>query len=634
MELAKEVLKKHWNYDDFRENQLPIVASILSGKDTLALLTTGGGKSICFQVPALMREGICLVVTPLIALMNDQVNVLKSHNIRAEAIYSSQDSSWQESIVQDCIAGNMKFLYLSPEKIQSGEFYAKLRRMNVSMIVVDEAHCVSQWGYDFRPSYLHITKVYDGIGHPQIIALTATATQRTIEDITSRLNMRNAIVHRPSFFKSNLSFQVIHTEQKVDKLLSWIGKMKGSGLIYVNKRKIAMDLVKVLSNRKINSDYYHAGLSMEERMEKQNKWISNANSIMICTNAFGMGIDNPNTSYVIHFNMPNSLEAYFQESGRAGRQGQASHAIVLSSLLDVVELEEAIVSYPSVSDIKALLTLLFNHFEIPFNAGEGCRFEFVAEEFNAKYKLNSIKTSQGIQFLKDNNLIHIADEYYKQDEIQIIVAEDELNDFSETKPDYEVLIKNMIRTYEGLFYRRKVNLNVLAKNYHYNLTELRSMLRNLVKWGIIDYHAATDKSTIEFKISKLPPDNIPFDLAFYRERKKVFVAQTQAVIDYLKNDTDCRNKLLLGYFDEQFERKCGICDHCLTQNSKKVMKDSDYIDIKDRLMENLDNKLFVSIEKLIKLCKPYDQIYVRKVLDRLIELQMIEKGMGEVFKKI
>jgi ATP-dependent DNA helicase RecQ len=419
----------------------------------------------------------------------------------------------------------------------------------------------------------------------------------------------------------------------VVKLLSWIEKLNGSGLIYVNKRKTAMELAKNLNDKYIKSDYYHAGLSMEDRIAKQEKWISTANSIMICTNAFGMGIDNPHTNYVIHFNMPNSLESYFQESGRAGRQGQASHSIVLFSLKDIVEFEEAIFSYPSIDEIKSLLTLLFNYYDIPFETGEGCRFEFVLEDFNDKYKMNPLKTAQGIQFLKDNNLIYLADEYYKQDEIQIIVDENTLNDFAESKPDYDQLLKSMIRTYEGLFFKRKVNLSLLSKNYHYNLTELKSMLRNLVKWGIIEYQEATNKPTIEFKISKLPLDSIPFDVAFYRDRKKSFVAQNQAVIDYLKNEKSCRNQLLLGYFDEQFERRCGICDHCLRAKSPKAMKDSDYIDIKDKLIHTLDNKLFVSIHKLIKLCKPYDEIYVRRVLDRLIELKLIEKGVGEVFKK-
>lgn len=632
MKTAEDVLRKYWKFTGFRENQLPIIESVMAGKDTLALLTTGGGKSICFQVPAMLREGICLVISPLIALMKDQVSVLKSLNIPATALHSSQTKSIQDKIIQACLNQKVKFLYISPEKLSSSDFRPILRQLNFSMIVIDEAHCISQWGYDFRPSYLNIPSSYSAISSPQIVALTATATKKTIEDITQKLEMRMPSVHRQSFFKSNLSFQLIRTEQKVAKLIDWISKLNGSGLIYVNKRKTAVELSKILNDKGIKSAYYHAGLSIEERSERQEQWIKNPNSIMICTNAFGMGIDNPNTNYVIHYNMPTTLEAYFQESGRAGRQGQTSHAIVLVSLKDLLEFEEAISNYPSEKEIKSLLTLLFNHYDIPFEAGEGCRYEFHLEEFCEKYKLNPMKTSQGLQFLKENSLIYIADEFYKPDEIQIIVDEFSLNQFTETKPDYEVLIRNMIRTYEGLFYRRRINLHVLARNYHYNLTELKSMLRNLKKWEIIDYQEATNKPILEFKISKLPLDHIPFDQSFYRERKTVFIAQIEAVLSYMKNDKECKVRQLLAYFDENFERNCGICDSCLSNTSQRVMRDEDYFDLKDRILKVLQKDKFESMETLLAVCKPFEEVYVRRVLDRLLELDMISKGTGESFK--
>lgn len=632
MQLAKEILKKYWGYSDFRPGQIPIIESIVSGTDTLGLLTTGGGKSICFQVPAMMTEGTCLVVSPLIALMKDQVSQLNQRKIPAAAYYSTQSKENQTKILDYLHDGKLKFLYISPERLNTKDFRTRLRQIKVNLIVIDEAHCISQWGYDFRPAYLKIPNVYKIFPNIPKLALTATATPRVIVDIQEKLEMNHPKVLVSSYFKSNLSYQIKASERKVEDLVSWINRLSGSGLVYVNRRNVAEELVKQLRNQfNIQAEYYHAGLSAEVRNEKQESWLKNPRSIMITTNAFGMGIDNPNVNYVIHYHFPASLEAYFQECGRAGRGGQKSYAISLISYADIREKEDIIEQYPTPDEVKNLMLLLFNHYDIPYETGKNRRFEWSIDEFLQKNKLEYWHTHKCLQILEDNEFIYIQDAFYKPDEIQIIANDEQIADLSEQFPEYGQLLTNMIRSFEGIYYKKRVNLHKFAKTYHYNLLELKVSLQNLSKKEIISYEAATNKPNIEFLTDKMAAKDIPLDIQLYRERKEILLNQLQTCLDYMQSQKLCRSQQLLTYLGESKSEKCVICDVCLSE--KNSITKEDYLKIREAILVNLEPHIYTPIDKLVKLLKMYPELAIRKVLDRLLELNQIEKGVGEVFKK-
>jgi ATP-dependent DNA helicase RecQ len=629
---AQEILKKYWGYEAFRPAQIPIIESVTSGYDTIGLLTTGGGKSICFQVPAMMSEGTCIVISPLIALMKDQVTQLNQRKIPAAAYYSAQSKESQTKILDYLLEGKLKFLYISPERLTTKDFQTRLRQIKVNLVVIDEAHCISQWGYDFRPSYLRIPEVYDILHDIPKLALTATATPRVVKDIEDKLELRQTKVFVNSYFKENLSYQVKKTERKVETLAEWIHKLSGSGLVYVNRRTAAEELAKQLTNQfNIHADYYHAGLSTDVRNEKQEKLLNNPLSVMITTNAFGMGIDNPHVNYVIHYHFPASLEAYFQECGRAGRAGQKSYAIALVSDADKIEKDEIIRDYPSIREVQNLALLLFNHFDIPYETGLGRRFDWMVEDFNTQYKLNYWHTAKCLQILVDNELIFIQDAFYKPDEIQLLADERQISDLAEQFPEYGQLLTHLIRAYEGLHFKKRVNLYKLAKNYHYNLTELKISLQKLAQKGIISYEPSTNKPTLEFLTNKTAANDIPIDQAQYRVRKQILLDQTKACLDFIKNTKDCRSRQLLDYLGESQSEKCGICDVCLGE--KNSITKEDYLKIRDAILANLEPNIYTAIDKLIKLLKNYPELAIRKVLDRLLELNQIEKGVGEVFRK-
>ncbi|MCE2963956.1 MAG: ATP-dependent DNA helicase RecQ [Chitinophagales bacterium] len=630
---ALEILKKYWGYDAFRLAQIPIIESVTSGQDTLGLLTTGGGKSICFQVPAMMSEGTCIVISPLIALMKDQVNQLNRRKIPAAAYYSAQSKESQTKILDYLLEGKLKFLYISPERLNTKDFQTRLRQIKVNLIVIDEAHCISQWGYDFRPTYLRIPNVYEIFPNIPKLALTATAAPRVIVDIQEKLEMKDPKVFVSSYFKSNLSYQIKSSERKVEDLVSWINRLSGSGLVYVNRRNAAEELAKQLATQfNIQAEYYHAGLSAEVRNEKQEKWLNNPLSVMITTNAFGMGIDNPHVNYVIHYHFPASLEAYFQECGRAGRTGQKSYAIALVSDADKIEKDEIIRDYPSIQEVQNLALLLFNHFDIPYETGLGRRFDWIVEDFNTQYKLNYWHTAKCLQILVDNELIFIQDAFYKPDEIQLLADERTISDLAEQFPEYGQLLTHLIRAYEGLHFKKRVNLYKLAKTYHYNLTELKISLQKLAQKGIINYEPSTNKPTIEFLTNKTAANDVPIDQTQYRVRKQILLDQTKACLDFIKNTKECRSRQLLNYLGESHSEKCGICDVCLVE--KNSITKEDYLKIRDVILANLEPNIYTAIDKLIKLLKNYPELAIRKVLDRLLELNQVEKGVGEVFRKL
>lgn len=628
----KEVLKQYWGYDTFRSEQIPIIESIVSKKDTVAVLTTGGGKSICFQVPAMMRDGICLVVSPLIALMKDQVENLSQKGISAATWSGDIQAREKELIIQQATSHRLKFLYISPERLTSKEFQTQIRQWAISMLVIDEAHCISQWGYDFRPSYLEIHKMKSVYPDIQTVALTATANPRVLRDIEDKLALHRPTLFVYSFFKKNFSFQVIHTETKIQKLIEWIQKLRGNGLVYVRRRKQAVEIHKILSQNKIVSDYYHAGLAMDIRNQKQSWWLQNPQAVMVCTNAFGMGIDNPNTNFVIHYEMSDNLESYFQEAGRAGRSGNKAHGIVLYSQADRLEIQKTIEAYPSVMELKNTLSLLFNYYEIPYESGEGFVTDFDIDNFAQKYQISGYRLSLILPLLEENEWIRLEDEYYKPDELKLRMNESELYHWAESKPEYQQLLTHLIRSYEGLWYGRKVNLHAMARKYHYSIDELRAMLQNLTKWEVIDYKPATNKPRIQFLISKYTSENIPMDMEIYTTRKEVYIHQKSSILHYLESK-ECRQKVLLDYFGEQLEIPCGFCDNDIATYQKQRWSDTDYFHIRDEILKLLTGNDWVSVADIRKHCYLYDDRPIRRVLHRLIELNQIEMKSGELFRK-
>lgn len=622
---ATKVLKQYWGYDSFRPQQIPLIEAILSGQDTIGLLTTGGGKSICFQVPAMMREGICLVISPLIALMKDQVEQLKAKKIPALAYYGSQPLETRKKIMDYALDGKLKFLYIAPERLQSKEFQQHLKDIKINYIVIDEAHCISQWGYDFRPSYLAIPKVYTLTNDIPRIALTATATPFVVQDIAEKLRLNTPKIVQGSFFRPNLSYQIHPTEKKIEQLAQIIKQINGSGLVYVHRRNAAEELSQQLKEYfGIQADYYHAGLSMEQRNKKQNHWLQHPNAIIIATNAFGMGIDNPKVRFVIHYHLPDSLEAYFQECGRAGRDGEKSYAITLLAANDVIQKEDLIKNYPTPEETINTLILLFNFYEIPFETGLGSEYEFEVDKFIQKYKLDTIKTAKCLQILKDNQFIDINDAYYQPDELQIIADEHTIQQYSEQYPEYGILIKHIIRSFDGIFYRKRVSLNSLAQNYHYSLTDLRAMLRRLHQAEIVFYKPATNKPSLKFLIAKPTKQEISIDQQYYLNRKKIFVEQINALLSYIDSQ-NCRSQILLHYFGEKTSKSCGICDNCVRKNRLQIDKSKDYIDIKDKILSYLTQTEPQSIENIIQHLSTYSEKDIRRVLDRLLELDSIAK---------
>lgn len=627
---AEIILKKYWGYDQFRPYQYDIISSVLEKKNTIGLLTTGGGKSICFQVPALMTEGICIVISPLVALMKDQVYQLRKRNIPAATIYQGLSPQYIEKIYEGCIENKIKFLYISPERLGSKAFIQQLMQMKIGLIAIDESHCISQWGYDFRPSYLQIPQIYNACNFPPVVALTATATPRVLEDIKDKLEFQQCTTVKSSFYKPNLTYFQIDTEQKLLKTVDIIRKHKGGGLIYVNKRNSAEELKRTLEEYHIKSQFYHAGLSMEERNLRQETWQKSPDAIMICTNAFGMGIDNPNVRFVVHYDMPDSLENYFQEAGRAGRDGRESVSYTLISKSDIIDKKDKINAYPTINEVKQTFTFLCNYYDLPFEQGKNMTEVFSFELFIAQYKLHRAKTEKCLQILVENQLIYIESAFFKPDKLQILIDHSQLNAFYHSYKEYEQLIKQLIRAFEGLFYLRNVDLNYFAKSYHYNLMELKKTLKILHEKQIVLYQASTSQPTLTFLENKTLTTSLTLNNKLYYERKNIYTTQLECVINYLTQKKTCRSIFLLDYFGEKNQQLCQKCD-IDTVSMSKIGKE-DYLKIKNTILENLDHRIFIGIDKLLKINKEYREYHVRRVLDRLTELELIEKGNGEMFK--
>lgn len=624
-----QILKKHWGYETFREKQEDIINSILSEKDTLALLPTGGGKSICFQVPALAKDGIAIVITPLIALMQDQVDQLKKVGIKALAIHSNLTKREIDIALDNAIYGNYKFLYLSPERLETELFQVRLRKMNINFIVVDEAHCISQWGYDFRPSYLKIALLRDLLPDTSILALTATATPEVVEDIQTQLRFRQKHVIEKSFKRDNLIYVVQETENPMVKLMKVIGGVKGSGIIYVNSRKKTATIANALNKQGISSTYYNGGLDYEERKNRQKAWINNQAQVMVATNAFGMGIDKADVRFVVHIDAPESLEAYFQEAGRAGRDGKKAYAVMLKTpALSATLLDKFDQKFPSIDRIKSTYTALHNYFQIPIGSGKLESFELDLVAFSDRYQFNLREALVCMKFLQKEGYLEYNERGLPQSKLQIILTKENLYKFQVAHQAFDPFIKTLLRTYGGLFEDVTIiNESQLAKNMNLPVDKVNEKLKRLSEMEVIEYMPKSKLPTITLLLERLNDKSVTINKKRYQSRKKIIQDQIESVIHYM-NANKCRSQLLLEYFDEETSNKCGRCDYCLMQQKKNLQQEK-FNQIKSTIIEAL-NKKDLLISELMHLTQTFEESDVKETISFMMDEEIIEMKQQKI----
>lgn len=568
--LNSRILKQYWGYDRFRGIQEDIIDSISKNKDTLGLMPTGGGKSITFQVPALAKEGMCLVITPLIALMKDQVQNLKKRGIKALAIYSGM--SRQDIIItlENCIFGNYKFLYISPERLDTEIFRTKLRKMHISMITVDESHCISQWGYDFRPAYLKIAEIRELLPDVPVLALTATATPEVVKDIQARLHFRHKHVFRMSFERNNLAYIVRKTENKTAELLHILRSMPGSAIVYVRNRRRTKEITELLNNEHITADFYHAGLDDATKDIRQHRWQSGESRVMVATNAFGMGIDKPDVRIVIHMDLPDSIEAYFQEAGRAGRDGQKAYAVILYAKSDKTTLHKRIPdTFPEKEYIRDVYEHLQYYYQMAMGDGLDCVREFNIEDFCRKFKYFPVPVDSALRILTQAGYLEYTAEQDSTSRILFTIRRDELYRLREMGEDMDRLIQAVLRSYTGVFTDYTyINEDSLAIRTGLTRRQIYEMLVHLAKLRIVSYIPHKKTPYIIYTRERVEAQRIHISPEVYEHRKARYETRINAMLDYVTNDTVCRSRMLLDYFGERNEHNCGQCDTCISLRSK------------------------------------------------------------------
>lgn len=576
MQSPESILKKYWGYDAFRPLQRDIIQSVLDGQDTLALLPTGGGKSICFQVPALCTEGVCVVVSPLIALMKDQVENLKKRDIRAAAIYSGMHYKDIDRLFDNAVYGHLQFLYLSPERLFTEMAIERIKRMNVNLLAIDEAHCVSQWGYDFRPSYLQIAQIRQHLPDVSTLALTATATPDVVQDICEKLEFKkdktkSYRVFQQDFNRKNLSYVVRNVEDKEDKLLDILTKIKGSSVVYVRNRKRTKELAHFLLKKGINADFYHAGLTPEERNAKQDAWIDDKTRVIVATNAFGMGIDKPDVRSVVHIDLPDSLEAYFQEAGRGGRDGQKSFSVLLYNKLDAANLTYQFeMAFPDMKDIRRTYEALGSYLQLAVGGGQGESFDFNIAEFSDRFKLEVLKTYSCLKVLEQDGWLSFTEGVFISSKIKVAVNREVLYDYELKHKETDKIIKTILRAFQGVM-TDYVDFNEqrLAQFLQMSVMDLEKTLHRMHLDGIIEYYPKKDKPQITFLRERIDSQLLAIDYSLYMFRKKRAEFRLKKAIEYAEL-TICRSQQLLHYFGQTDAAPCGICDVCIDKNKEEL----------------------------------------------------------------
>lgn len=564
MDIYSQILNRHWGHSSFWPLQEDIIKTVAAGNDCLGLMPTGGGKSLTFQVPALARPGLCIVVTPLIALMKDQVENLKKKKIKALAIYSGMTRYEIDVAFENCINGDYKFLYVSPERLGTELFLARLINMNVNLIAVDEAHCISQWGYDFRPSYLRIADLRDHLPGIPLLALTATAVPLVVDDIMEKLRFRVKNVFKMSFERKNLRYTVREAEDKLKSLLKIVEYLRGSGIIYVRNRKKTREISEFLSQNNISADYYHAGLRNEIRSEKQKAWTTGKMRVIVATNAFGMGIDKPGVRFVIHMDLPDSLEAYFQEAGRAGRDGKNSFAVLLWNNSDILNTKRRIDShFPPLTEIKRIYHALGNFLKIPYHEGKGGTYDFNLGQFCSQYKFNILQAYHALKLVEGEGYIELIEEFDQQSKVYILASRDELYKFQIANAKYDPFIKLLLRTYSGLFTDfAPIDEKTLARNASTEVKIIIEYLNKLNNLKILRYIPRKNNPVIVYTTERMDEKSLFISVAGYNEKKNRYVSRIDRVLEYAGTVSKCRSQILLSYFGEKNPPLCGTCDFC------------------------------------------------------------------------
>lgn len=613
----QQVLKEYWGYSTFRPLQEEIINHVLAGSDTLALLPTGGGKSICFQVPALVNEGVTIVISPLIALMKDQVRQLRERNIIADAIYSGMRSSDIDRILDNAVYGNTKLLYMSPERISTELAKERIRRMNVSMIAVDEAHCISQWGYDFRPAYLKISDLRDLQPNAPIIAVTATATPEVVEDIQKNLGFRKgAKAFKQSFARDNLSYVIRPSVAKETEMLKVLKGVPGSSVVYVRSRRGTRLIAQQLQRRGIAAAAYHAGLDAQEKDDRQSAWIQGDLRVIVATNAFGMGIDKPDVRSVIHYDLPDSPEAYFQEAGRGGRDGKASYAVLLYQREDVERLKSFLaLSFPEVSEIRRVYRAIGSYLQLATGGGKGESFDFNLSDFCASFGFDPGPTYHCLRALEKHGYLLMTDALHQPATIKFILSKEQLYDYQLKHPKSVKLIKSILRTSQGAFLEPvKIREGNLANFLNLSLQQLQATFRKMAGEGIIDYQPTKDSPQLVFLTERLDADNLAFNLKEMNFLKSRAEHRVETMANYATLP-DCRSKLLLAYFGEKDAAPCGKCDWCLTK--LKASKQPEPLDAKkalDIILDRLAEKNSLLPAEVYQLFPEYDKSSLQEAL--------------------
>ena len=572
-----ELLEHYWNFSEFRPQQEEIIEAVLANEDCIVLLPTGGGKSICFQIPVLIKDGICIVVSPLIALMQDQVTNLKEKGIKAMALTSRFTYEDIDRMLDNCIYGNYKFLYLSPERLQQDLVQERIKQMNVNLIAVDEAHCISQWGYDFRPAYRDIKILRTLHPNVNVIGLTASATAKVVEDISTQLDCIAPQIFKTSFQRPNLAYLTLDCDDKYFKTVQILKKYSGSSIIYVRNRKATLEISAYLNNIGITSGYYHGGLSTKEKDTQFERWSANQNQVMVATNAFGMGIDKANVQTVIHHNLPESLESYYQEAGRAGRNNDPAYAVILRSTSDEMDSKNQFInSLPDPSFLKNIYKRLCNYFQISYGEGVNSVHNFNFKLFCSTYNLPSILTYNGLKILDRTSIISMEERFKNTAFLQIIIGNAALFNYIEKHPKQALIIKIILRSYEGVFdHLTEIFTQTIAVKTNLSEEEVIKHLNALSNAGIVEFESSKTDAQITFIEPREDDKTIHRISKIVTQQHDLKKTQLKSVFEYVKNDGICKSQKLLSYFEETNSEQCGICSSCLERSKKSVISESD-----------------------------------------------------------
>lgn len=624
----KEILKQYWNYDNFRGIQEEIIESIGKGHDTLGLMPTGGGKSITFQVPALAQPGLCLVITPLIALMKDQVRNLRDRGIKALAVYSGMTREEIVVALENCIFGDYKFLYISPERLDTDIFRAKLRNMKINMITVDESHCISQWGYDFRPAYLKISEIRELLPTVPVLALTATATPEVVKDIQTKLGFReDSRIFRMSFERKNLAYIVRNTESKQEELLHILNSVSGSAIVYTRNRKRTREVAELLVNNEITATFYHAGLNNDVKDQRQKSWLSGESRVMVATNAFGMGIDKPDVRLVIHVDLPDSPEAYFQEAGRAGRDGQKAYAVLLYAKSDKATLSKRITdTFPDKEYIRKVYEDVNYYFQMAMGDGLGCTFAFNLDEFCRNFKHFPVQADSALKILTRAGYLEYTDEQDNASRILFTIHRDELYKLRETDPETEKLINVILRSYTGLFTDYAyINEDSLAIRSGLTRQRIYEILLMLTRRHILHYIPRKKTLYIIYTRERQEAGRLAITRDIYEERKESYITRIKAMTEYATAEDKCRSRMLLRYFGEKNEHNCGLCDVCLSKHHSG-MKLGEFQEMENQIREQLETSPLSAATLLNRINGEREK--AERVLSYLLSEEIIQSNDG------